>query len=375
MTLLPFRIAITERAITDLHRRIEATRWPEIPFDSGWSTGTSGAVLRDLVRYWRFEFDWFDAQERLNRYPHVRGPVEGEELQAVLLTGSGAGRIPLLLLHGWPGSFIELLQAGEILSEGVDGGSPFDVVIPSLPGFGFSEPARQPGMHPGRIADRMHLLMQALGYERYGVQGGDWGSIIGTRMAQQRPEALLGLHLNFAAGGVPPAAGERPSEEEQAHRERMQRFRAEESGYSYIQGTRPQSLSFALNDSPVGLLAWMLEKFWAWSDHGDDLWETFERDDVLTNVSLYWLTGTALPAARIYYESAHEQPPYVPERVEVPTAFARFPREPWAVPRPVVERSYNLVRWTEMARGGHFAALEQPALFAEDVSAFFGALE
>ena len=373
MALLPFRIEIHERAIADLHRRLDATRWPDIPVDTGWSTGTNAAVLRELVRYWRFDFDWFAVQEHLNRHPHVRGPVEGDELHAMLLTGAGSGRIPLLLMHGWPGSFIELQQAGQLLSAGVDGGPAFDVVIPSLPGFGFSEPLSEPG-HPGRIAERMHLLMKTLGYQRYGVQGGDWGAIIGTRLAQQQPDALLGLHLNFAAGGVPLPAGAEPSAEEQEARTRMQGFSLEETGYQRIQGTRPQSLGFALNDSPVGLLAWILEKFWAWSDHGDDLWETFDRDDVLANVTLYWLTVTALSSARIYYHAFHELPPHAPTRIETPTGFAQFPGELWAAARPAVERSYNLVRWTEPARGGHFAALEQPELFAEDVASFFGSL-
>ncbi|MEE8421147.1 MAG: epoxide hydrolase family protein [Dehalococcoidia bacterium] len=382
-SLLPFRLDIGERAIADLHGRLDATRWPEIRFDTGWSTGTNADVLRELVRYWRFDFDWFAVQERLNRLSHVRGPIEGDELHAVVLAGSdlsagsgsrGDARIPLLLIHGWPGSFIELIEAGQLLSTGVEHGPAFDVVIPSLPGFGFSEPPGEAGMHPGRVAERLHLLMQQLGYDRYGVQGGDWGAIVGTRLARQQPEAVTALHLNFAAGGVPPAEGEEPSDEERETRQRAQLFSVEETGYQRIQGTRPQSLGFALNDSPVGLLAWILEKFWAWSDHGDDLWETFDRDDVLANVTLYWLTGTALSSARIYYEAFHESPPQTAAKVETPTGFARFPAEPWAAARSAVERSYNLVHWSEMPRGGHFAALEQPQLFAEDVAAFFGSL-
>jgi pimeloyl-ACP methyl ester carboxylesterase len=371
---LPFRLDVSERAIADLHRRLDATRWPQIPFDTGWSTGTSAVVLRELVRYWRFDFDWFAVQERLNRLPHVHGPVEGDEMHAVVLAGSGEGRIPLLLIHGWPGSFLELIEAGKLLSEGVGEGPAFDVIIPSLPGYGFSAPPAEVGMHPGKVAERMHLLMQELGYDAYGVQGGDWGAIIGTRLARQQPDAVIGLHLNFGAGGVPPAEGEELSTDEQEARQRAQRFSAEETGYQRIQGTRPQSLGFAMNDSPVGLLAWILEKFWAWSDHGDDLWESLERDDVLANVTLYWLTGTALSASRIYYESAHESPRLAPAKVETPTGFARFPAEPWAAARPAIERSYNLVHWSELPHGGHFAALEQPRPFVEDVAAFFASL-
>jgi pimeloyl-ACP methyl ester carboxylesterase len=371
MPMLPFRLEFTQRAIDDLHRRIDQTRWPDMPFDTGWDAGTNDRVLRDLVEYWRRDYDWFAEQDRLNELAHLRGVIGGEELHCVVYTGPGVEqRMPLLLLHGWPGSFVEFLEAVPLLAEGVDGGPSFDLVVPSLPGFGLSEPPKTPGMHPGRIAERMHLLMRELGYGRYGVQGGDWGAIIGTRLARQEPEAVVALHLNFAAGGPPPD-GE-PSEEEREFRERMAVFQAVETGYSRIQGTRPQTLTYAQHDPPVGLLAWILEKFWAWSDHGDDLWDTFDRDRVLTNVMLYWLTGRTLSAARTYYESGREQPPFRPTGpVEVPTGYARFPGEPWAPPRAVVERGYNLVQWSEMDAGGHFAALEQPQAFAAEVAGFF----
>ena len=374
MSLLPFRIEFTERAIADLHRRIDSTRWPEVSIDEGWDAGTNDAVLRDLVRYWRNDYDWFAQQERLNALTHLRGPIEGEELHCILYTGPGSEqRIPLLLIHGWPGSIVEFLKAAERLAAGVDGGPGFDLVVPSLPGFGFSQAPRSPGMHPGTIAARLHLLMAELGYDRYGVQGGDWGAIIGTALALQQPDALLGLHVNFVGGGPPPADGEM-SEDERAYRERQQAFQATETGYSLIQGTRPQTLTYAQNDSPVGLLAWILEKFWVWSDHDEDLWNTFDRDQLLTNVMLYWLTGTALSAARIYYEMRHGGDAWLAGRVTVPTAYARYPSEPWAAPREVVERRYNLVRMTEPPRGGHFAALEQPAAYAADVASFFADL-
>ena len=371
--LLPFRVAFSERAIAELHRRIDSTRWPAISFATGWSAGTDDAVLRELVRYWRTEFDWFAVQARFNRYAQLRGPLgAAEELHCVLLAGPGGGRLPLLLLHGWPGSFLELLPAADLLANDPQVERGFDVVVPSLPGFGFSDAPREPGMHPGRIAERMHGLMRELGYERYGVQGGDWGAIIATRLAREHPEAVAGLHLNFAGPLLPPPAGGPLEGEEAERRERLGEWRAREGAYSQIQGTKPQTLSYALTDSPVGLLAWMIEKFWGWSDHGEDLWGTFDRDDVLANVTLYWLTGTALSAARTCYESRREEPPYQPgEAVSVPTAFARFPGEPWAAARPAIERSYRLVRWSELPRGGHFAALEQPQLFAADVAAFF----
>jgi pimeloyl-ACP methyl ester carboxylesterase len=224
MPMLPFRIDFSERSIDDLHRRIDATRWPEIPYETGWSTGTHDRVLRDLVRYWRTEYDWRAAQDRLNRLAHLRGPIEGpaeypgtdsEEMHCVLYAGPGSERrLPLLLLHGWPGSFIEFLDAAERLAAGVDGGPAFDVVVPSLPGFAFSQAPRAPGMHPGRIAERMHLLMRELGYERYGVQGGDWGGIIGPALAARHPEAVVGLHVNFGGGRAGPGESEEMSEAE-----------------------------------------------------------------------------------------------------------------------------------------------------------------
>lgn len=377
MALLPYRVAFGEEAIADLHRRIDATRWPALPFATGWSAGTDDGVLRDLVRYWRRDYDWFGAERELNRHAHLRGPADGAEaLHCVVLARRGAGRVPLLLLHGWPGSFAELLPAAELLADGVGGGPGFDVVVPSLPGFGLSEAPREPGMHPGRIAERMHALMAELGYARYGVQGGDWGAIVGSRLAHARPGAVLGLHLNFPAGLVAPPPDEPPPDEEAAWRERMTEWRELEGAYGRIQGTKPQTLAYALTDSPVGLLAWIIEKFRAWSDCGDDLWATFDRDAVLTNVTLYWLGGTALSSARTYYESRRESPPFRPVAPPpAPAAFARFPGEPWTAPRRALERSYRLVRWSEPPRGGHFAAMEQPQLFAVDVAAFFGGLD
>ena len=370
MPLHPFRIDFGEDAIADLQRRIDQVRWPSIPFATGWDAGTDDGVLRDLVRYWRHDFDWFEVQDSLNRLTHLRGSVgDGEELHCVVL-GASEGRTPLLLLHGWPGSFIELLPAAELLAQGVAGAPPFEVVVPSLPGYGFSAAPRAPGMDPGRIAGRMHELMAELGHARYGVQGGDWGSVVGARLAHQQPDAVIGLHLNFPSGLVPAPAGEH-SGEESAWREQMARWRDLEGAYGQIQGTKPQTLAYSLNDSPVGLLAWIIEKFEAWSEPGE-LWEIFDRDAVLANVTLYWLTGTALSAARTYYESRRESPPFrAAAAPPTPMAFARFRGEPWTAPRAVLERSYRLVRWSEPPRGGHFAAMEQPRLFAADVAAFF----
>ena len=369
----PFRINYTEDEIDDLNRRLDATRWPTIPFDTGWSSGTNDRVLRDLVRYWRREYDWFEVQERLNGLAHLHGPIGGEHLHCVLYRSAGAKqRPPLLLLHGWPSSFVEFLDSAEILSSGLDQGLRFDLVVPSLPGFAFSEAPRAPGMHAGQIAERMHGLMQELGFQQYGVQGGDWGAIIGTAIALQHPEAVTGLHINFVHPSPPAPEGEDLTEEEKAYLDFHKKFQAEETAYSRIQATKPQTLAYAQYDSPVGLLAWILEKSWAWSDHGDDLWETFERDRLLTNMMLYWLSGCVLSAARIYHETFLHMPKELRSgRVEVPVGYARFPAEPWAPPRHIVERQYNLIYYSEPPKGGHFAAMEQPALWAGDVATFF----
>jgi pimeloyl-ACP methyl ester carboxylesterase len=372
----PFVIDFDRTAIDDLHRRIDAARWPAIPFDTGWSAGTDDRVLRALVAYWREDYDWFRVQAELNELNHLRGPIGGELLHCVTYEAPGQKHsFPLLLLHGWPGSFREFTDAAPHLVAGAGGAGGFDLVVPSLPGFVFSEAPREPGMNPGRIADRLHLLMSELGHARYGVQGGDWGAIIGSQLARKYPESVVGYHTTFVASSPAPPAGTEPSPDEEAYRGQRARFQSDETGYSSIQGTRPQTLSYAQQDSPVGWLAWVLEKYHAWSDHGDDLWDTFERDAILTTAMLYWLPGNILSAARIYYETSYRpQPGMVGGRVEVPTGYAHFPAEPWGPPREVVERGHNLVHYTEMPRGGHFPALEQPELWAADVAGFFGSL-
>lgn len=375
-SLEPFTIDVAPGTIDDLHRRIDATRWPEMPFDTAWGSGTSDVVLRELVGYWRHEYDWWAVQDGLNRLDHLRVPIEDEAMHCVVHEGSGPGpRTAILLLHGWPGSFLEFSEAAPLLTAPGADGRGFDLVVPSLPGFVFSDAPRAPGMHIGRIANRLHLLMGELGHARYGVQGGDWGAIIGTQLSRQHPEAVVGLHLNFVSSAPQPPDGQPMTEAELEYRRGRERFQAQETGYSGIQGTKPQSLTYAQNDSPVGWLAWMLEKYWSWSDHPGDLWQTFTRDQILTTAMLYWLPGRILSAARIYQEASSAPPGTNPGgRVEVPTGYARFPREPWGPPREVAERTYNLVHFSEMERGGHFPALEQPEAWARDVNRFFRSL-
>ncbi len=372
---LPFEINFPRDAIEDLHRRIDQTRWLNVPYETGWSAGTNIEVLRNLVQYWRQEYDWFSVQRHLNQQDHFLQQLEGEDLHYIRYSAGGEKHeFPLLLLHGWPSSFMEFSESAPLLASGMEGHKGFDVIVPSLPGFVFSEAPKSPGMHCARMAERMHLLMTALGYERYGIQGGDWGSVIVRDLARQQPQSIVGVHSNSVTGPRPPA-GVVPSQEEKQYRKWRETFDRSETAYSRLQGTRPQSLAVSLTDSPVGLLAWMLEKYWAWSDHGQDLWNTFDREWVLTNATLYWLTNSVLSASRIYYEHyntyAKERPT---GRVEVPVGYAHFPAEPWAAPRDVAERTNNIVHYTKMPRGGHFAATEQPELWAKDVSVFFAGL-
>ena len=354
--MLPFRIAFSERAIADLHRRIDAARWPAVPFADG-TGGPGDGVLRGLVRRWRHGFDWFAVQARLNRLAQLRGPLgdpEGE-LHCVLFApapgGAGAAPFPLLLLRGWPGSFLDALPAAELLAGGAGGGPPFEVVVPSLPGLGFSDAPPRAGMHPGRAAGRMHALMRVLGYERYGVHGEGEGAEVAGRLAEGRPEAVAGLHLGSAPPLPPPAGTER-----------------EPAGdaLAAIEAARPLALAYALHDSPVGLLAWLLDR----SDGGGDGAgppDDRARDELLANATLHWLIGSAAAAMRARLEARRERPDRAGGRAGAPTAFAPAPGDPLAPPRSALERRFRLVRASQPPRGA-------PEPLAEDIAAFFGSL-
>jgi pimeloyl-ACP methyl ester carboxylesterase len=366
MSLPTFRIEIGKAEQDALLERLRLTRLPAHPYETGWSTGTDRGVLEALLDYWQHGYSWPAAEARLNGYRHHRVVVAGEHVHAVVVPAAGRERLALCILHGWPGSFIEHLRSAELLSR-----QGFTVVVPSLPGYGLSDIPRAPGMHNGTMAERVHDLMRALGYTRYGVQGGDIGAGVAGQIARRFTQHVAGLHLNFPSRFAAP--GNPPTPEEAEYLQRMARFRDEETAYARLHGTKPQTLGIALNDSPAGLLSWILEKFWAWSDHGDDLWQTFTRDDVLTNICIYWFTGTITSAMRCYQENARAGW-NAPGPIDVPTAYLAAPKEPWLPPRSMVERGCRLVRWRELARGGHFASLEQPEAFAQDVGEFFASL-
>lgn len=371
-----FRIDFGPDRIRDLHRRIDAMVWPQIAYDTGWTTGTNDRFLRDLAAYWRHRYDWEHVQRELNELPHFRVPIEGDQLHFVWYRGTGQRQpFPLLMVHGWPTSFLEFQQAAPVLMAGVNGKPGFDLVVPSVPGFVFSDEPRRTGVGHRQIGDRLHTLMQRLGYQRYGVQGYDWGTVIGGSIARQYPKNVVGLHLP----GAPWVQSEARAVDE-ASKEflaRRGRFLDGEVAYGDIQRTKPQTLAYALQDSPVGWLAWMLEKYWAWSDHGGDLWSVFSRDHILTTAMLYWLPGRVLSAARIYHSAAQARGAADDRPIEVPTWFTWVPNDPFGgIPKSLWNsaRVPNLVKVSELPRGGHFPAAELPKLWAEDVFRFFAAL-
>ncbi|MFD7337555.1 epoxide hydrolase family protein [Streptomyces violascens] len=375
----PFRVNIPQSDLDDLHARLDRTRWPqEIP-GTGWTYGIPGDYLKELARYWRQEYDWRTAEARLNEWPQFTTEIDGAHVHFAHIRSPEPDAMPLLITHGWPGSIVEFTEiVGPLTDPAAHGLAPsaaFHVVVPSIPGFGLSGPTREAGWEFRRIAAAFAELMRRLGYERYGVQGGDWGAVISREIGRTRPE-VIGVHLNlipnaYMAQEPGDLSGLSP-EEAQRTRESWEGFKAwsrDKQGYADIQSTRPQTLAYGLNDSPVGQLAWISEKFHEWTDSPVD------RDLLLTNVMLYWLTGTAASSSRLYYERAHAD--YwgsPPEPSKAPTALAHFPRENFVLLRHIAERTNNIVRWTQYDRGGHFAAMEQPELLAGDIRAFFRSL-
>jgi pimeloyl-ACP methyl ester carboxylesterase len=357
----PFEIHVEESVLDDLRNRLTHARFADQIADTGWEYGIPVDYHRELVNYWRDRYDWRAQEARLNELAHSRTRIDGQSIHFVHARSSRPGAFPLLLLHGWPGAFTEFLDAIPKLGE-------FDLIVPSLPGYGFSGPTCTRGWDATRIARAFIELMARLGYTRYGVQGGDWGAQIATRIGALDPEHCAAIHLNMPLG-EPPEEAVALSADDKAGLAALAHFQREESGYALEQSTKPQTIGAALNDSPAALLAWMIEKFRTWSDCDGDPENAFTRDQLLTIVTIYWVTETGASAARLYWEHMHAEE--APQYVGVPTGVARYPKEVLRFPRPWVERRYNVTHWADMPRGGHFAAMEQPELFAEDVARFF----
>jgi pimeloyl-ACP methyl ester carboxylesterase len=371
-----FEIHVEDSVLEDLRSRLARTRFPDQIEDTGWECGAPVDYLRDLVEYWRDTYDWRAQEARLNQFAHFRTHIDGQWIHFIEARSPHPEALPLLMMHGWPGSIVEFLEVIPRLTEPeAHGGRPadaFHVVAPSLPGYGFSEATRTRGWDVRRIARAFIELMRRLQHAHYGAQGGDWGAQIATRIGAFDPEHCVAIHLNMPIARRP----QNPdplSEDEQAGLAAMARFQREESGYAIEQATKPQTLGMALNDSPAGLLAWIVEKFRAWSDCGGDPENSYTRDQLITNVMLYWVTQTITSSARLYWESRQSGSlEETPDYVGVPTGVARYPKEEvLCFPRSWVQRHYNVTHWAVMPRGGHFAAMEQPALFVEDLREFF----
>jgi pimeloyl-ACP methyl ester carboxylesterase len=363
----PFRVDVDDAVLDDLRERLDRTRFPDDIPGTGWEYGASIPEVRELVAHWRDGYDWRAEEARLNALDQFVTEIDGLRVHFVHARSDDADALPLLLVHGWPGSIVEFL---DVIPRLTDAG--FHVIAPSLPGYAFSDAPRAPGWDIARVARAFVDLMARLGYERYGAQGGDWGAQITTRVALLDPQHCVGLHLNMPIAGPPP--GDPPlTEEEQTDLAVMARFQREDAAYAAVQGAHPQTLGIGLDDSPAGLLAWIAQRFRDWSDCDGVLANSFSRDQLLTNVMLYWVTRSFTSSARLYWETMHSGVLREPlERVDVPTGIARFPKEEiLRFPRSWVEARYHVTHWTDMSHGGHFAAMEEPELFADDVCSFF----
>jgi len=384
LDITPFTIQVEAETLSDLRERIRKTRWPEHAPGAAWEQGTDLEYLRQLLTYWADEFDWRAQESKLNAPDQFRAYLDGVQIHFVHERAKRGNGIPLILTHGWPSTFAELLPLVPLLTDpdahGIDGPA-FDIVIPSLPGYGFSgRPARM-GVNYQYVAGQWHRLIQGLGYERYGAQGGDFGAGVATFMAMNDPQPMIGVHLSNLEIAPYTGPGSRPlSAAEKAYRERNEAFWQEEHGYKAIQSTKPQTLGYGLNDSPAGLAAWILEKWRSWADSGGNLDERFSRDFLLTTVTLYWVTQTITSSMRDYFDNDNMRFRVTlgpQDFVNVPTGVAVFASnfvDEGQPPREWVERLYNLRRWTPMPKGGHFAAIEEPELLAHDIAAFFSGL-
>lgn len=382
MAIEPFAIFDAGAAMDDLRDRLKRTRWPEDARSPAGEHGVDADFLRDLCAYWSDGFDWAAQVRRFAAFEHFRWTGRGVGVHFIHVRGKGVrGKgpdpLPLIMTHGWPGSFLEMMKIIPLLTDpeahGGDAEDAFDVVVPSLPGFGFSDRPQRDGVNTFRIAEMWKDMMLELGYERFAAQGGDIGASVSTILGLRHPEQTMGVHLNYIPGSYRPYLrdGAEISEDETAFRESAGRWVDEHGAYWHIQATQPLTAAYGLNDSPAGLAAWIVEKFAKWSDCGGDVYRRFTRDELLANVTLYWLTGTIYSSFRLYYEGRRALLHFGPDDfVAVPCGVAAFPKEAPAPPRSWVERGYNVQRWTEMPSGGHFAAMEEPELLAADIRAF-----
>ncbi|HEY5725784.1 MAG TPA: alpha/beta fold hydrolase [Methylomirabilota bacterium] len=373
----PFAVNVPAATLTDLRERLARARFPDEPPDAGWRYGAELAYVKALAAYWSERYDWRRWETELNRFRQFTAPVAGIDLHFIHEEGHGPRPMPLLLSHGWPGSVWEFHKILPMLTDparfGGDPADAFTVVAPSLPGYGFSFAPGQPRFGVPQIADVFAFLMtEVLGYERYGAQGGDWGGFITAVLGLRQAPRLTGIHMNLLPLRRDVARPDAPTDDEKKYLQELGDFLREETAYQMIQGTKPQTLAYGLTDSPVGLAAWIVEKFRAWSDCEGNVERRFSKDELLTNITIYWVTGAIGSSFWPYYARLHGKWP-LPDgvRVEVPCGYAAFPKEIVRPPRAWAEKVFNIQRWTVMRAGGHFAALEEPEALAADLRAFF----
>ncbi|HMK39903.1 MAG TPA: epoxide hydrolase [Bacteroidota bacterium] len=376
MAIKTFRVNIPERVLGDLRERVQRTRWPDEIEGSGWTYGASLAYMKELAEYWVTSFDWRKTEEEINARPNFMATIDGHDIHFLLIRGSGKKSLPLIAMHGWPGSFLEMMKLIPLLTENDE--FTFDLVIPSLPGYGFSGKMTAPGCNIWLMGDLFCALMKELGYEKFGAHGGDFGSGIGMAMALKHPQNVVGLHVNNIEGYYAPLVpqGESLTDEEIRFEKNADQWYEEEGAYSHEQRTRPLTLSYGLNDSPVGLCAWIIEKFHAWSDCGGTIERVLTKDELLAHVTLYWVTETLHSSIRLYHESRRAPLRLTrADAVSVPVGVAQFRLESPFPPRRYVERSFNVQRWTHAGAGGHFPAFEKPVVLADDIRSFFQSLK
>ena len=382
MAVQPYKIEILDSVLDDLKSRLERTRWPDELPGTGWDYGSNLDYVKELVEYWRTKFDWHAQEKLINSFSHFKSKVDGLNIHFIHEKGKGPNPMPLVITHGWPGTFFEMYKVIPMLSDPAShGGDPadaFDVVAPSMPGYGFSDATDKRGLSVLSISDLWAKLMsENLGYQKFAAQGGDWGARVTAKLGLSHGDKVIGIHTTSTSSPTPyQGPGTRElSEAENAMLAQRVQWLADEGGYSHIQATKPQTLSYGLNDSPAGLAAWIVEKYRTWSDCGGDVESRFTKDELLTTITIYWVTQSINSSTRLYYESFFQAWDLAKdEKIQVPVAIASFPRENSVPLREWAERSFNIQQWTDMPSGGHFAALEEPDRLVEDIRKFFRGL-
>lgn len=376
MAVQPFRVNVPERVLVDLRERIQRTRWPDEITNSGWNYGANLSYMKELAEYWLNKFDWRRIENEINAYPNFIAEIDGYKIHFLHIKGSRKKSIPLIITHGWPGSFLEMVKLIPLLTKNPD--LTFDLVVPSLMGYGFSQKITAPGCNVHFMGDLWCKLMKVLNYEKFGAHGGDFGSGVGMALALKYPQNVIGLHLNNIEGYYTPYVpeGESLTQEEIQFEKEADDWYDRQGAYSHQQRTKALTLAYGLNDSPIGLCAWIIEKFYSWADCKGNIENVFTKDELLANVTLYWVTETLHSSIRLYNETRKAPLHFTKDDfVKVPVGIARFPLEDPFPPRKYIERGFNVQRWTNMPAGGHFASMEKPELLTNDIKDFFRHLQ